>query len=260
MENLLLISSGAIVDIVALIFLLGFTILGFVRGFAKSFVSLFGTLLSFIFAILLSPAVSRFLESQFSLVGSISTSLESTLGKLFGEGIMNTTLGEATESSLGDAGLAGWIISIVLVFKKDVEIPTGVTLNQLLCPTIAYYVVIIIAVVIIFILFKTLFFLLSVLIKKLYVVKFIKVSDRFLGLILGVISGIMYLDGIILIISIIPLGFVQDLYAHILSSGFTMFIHNINLFGRIMNAVSINDVVAFVKDVVVSQLKTTKIV
>ncbi len=255
MDNLLLISSGAIVDIVALVFLLGFAILGYVRGFAKSFVSLFGTIFSLILALLLCPTVARFIENQFSLVSTISKSLEGTLSKLFGETIMNTTLEQATESSLGDAGVAGWIVSLIIIFKGESGIPTDVTLNQLLCPTIAYYVVILIAIVILFIIFKILFFLLGVLIKKLYVIKLVEVTDRILGLALGIISGVIYLDGIILLISIIPLGFVQDLYSYILSSGFTMFIHNINLFGWIMNAVSVNDVVSFVKDVIINNFK-----
>lgn len=253
MNNLLLLNAGAIVDIVALVFIFGFALLGFVRGFAKSFVSLFGTIISLLLAILLCPTVARFIESKFSLVSSFSESLAGTLNKLFGETIMNTTLEQATEQSLGDAGVAGWIISLVILFKGDTGIPMDITLNQLLCPTIAYYIVIIIAIVILFILFKILFFLLGVLVKKLYVIGIIKTVDRVLGLVLGIISGIVYLDAFILLISIIPINFVQDLYAYVLSSTFTMFLHNIDLFGAIMNAVSVDDVVAFVKEIVSKQ-------
>lgn len=250
MLNLLLINPGAIIDIVALIFILGFALFGFARGFAKSFVSLFGTIISLLLAILLCPAVARFIESKFSLVTTLSESLSGTLDKIFGETIMNTTLEQATEQSLSDAGVAGWIISLVILFKGEAAVPMDVTLNHVLCPTIAYYIVIIISVIVLFILFKIILFLLSGLVKRLYVIGVIKVVDRVLGLVLGIISGIVYLDAFIILLSIIPINFIQNLYAHVLSSTFTMFLHNIDLFGFILNSVSINDAIEFVKEIV----------
>ena len=250
MFNLLTTNYGAIVDIVALVFLLGFALRGLIVGFAKSFVSLFGTIISLLLAVLLCPSVAKFLESEFSLVTTISGSLGNTLNKIFGETIMNTTLEHATEEALGNAGVGGWLISIVLLFKDDINVPTNITLNELLCPTFSYYIVMLIAILVLFILFKILLFLLGEIVKKLYAISLVKHIDRTLGLVLGIISGIIYMEFLIMLISIIPIGFVQEVYGYILSSKIASFINNLNLFNSIMSSISINDVVSFVKTII----------
>lgn len=246
MYNLLSISGGAIVDIVALLFLLGFALHGLIKGFAKSFVSLFGTVISLLLAVLLCSLVARFLESEFSLVTNISGSISNTLNNIFGETIMNTTLEQATEEILKDAGLGGIILTIVIAFKGDIGIPTDVTLNQVLSPTFSYYIVMLISALILFILFKVLLFLLGEIIKNTRS-NFVRKTDKTLGLLLGLLSGVIYIEFFIMIISVIPLGFCQDLYSYILSSTFTNFINNLNLFNKMLSAISINDIVTLVK-------------
>lgn len=247
MYQLLLISTGATVDIFALVFLFGFALRGLFKGFAKSFVSLFGTIISLLLAILLCSTVARFLENEFSLVSTISDSLTSTLNKLFGESVMNTTLEQATEESLGNAGVGSWLIAIVLSFKDEINIPSDVTLSQLLCPTFSYYLVIVIAIIILFVLFKILLFLIGEIVKKMYTISLVRHVDRILGFALGLFSGIIYIELIITTMSVVPIKFIQDAYAFITSSGIVNFINKLNLFNVIMNAVSINTVVEFVK-------------
>ncbi|MBQ3115906.1 MAG: CvpA family protein [Clostridia bacterium] len=251
MTNLLLVSGGsAIVDLVALAIIILFAVRGLVKGFAKTFVSVFGTILSFLFAVLLSSAVAGFLESEFSLVTKLAGRVSTSLDKLFGENVMGLTLAEASAGGLRDAGVGGWMVSLILTFKSDGGIPPTTPLRDLISPTFAYYIAIAIAVAGLFILFKILFFLLGELVKKLYAIKLIEKVDKTLGFFAGLISGIVHLEFLILLISFIPIPFVQRLYALIQESVIANFVDNINLFARLLSVISIKDVVGFVKSII----------
>ena len=54
---------SAIIEIVALALIVGSCFVGYKKGFAKTFVSTFGSILSIIFALLLSGVVAKFLEN-----------------------------------------------------------------------------------------------------------------------------------------------------------------------------------------------------
>lgn len=243
-------TSSAIVDVVALIFLAGFALLGFIRGFAKTFVSIFGTIISLLFAVLLAGSVASFLENELGFASSVANGIEGVVNGLFGETLMNTTLENASSEMFSDAGFGGLILSLVLAFKNDLSIPTDVTLSELICPTISYYVVILISIILLFILFKILLFLIGELIQKMHSISLVRHTDRILGLFLGLVSGITHAQLIFIIISIIPFDFVQNLYLTIQQSSVVMFIENINIYSRIMSAISFEDVISFVKTMI----------
>lgn len=247
MNNLLAANMPVIVDVVAIAFVALFAIRGISKGFAKLFVSVFGTILSLLFAVLLCTSVANFLQSQFSFVTTVSKSISGILEKVFGSPIMNTTLEQATTEKLAELGLGDWLSSIILSFASDSSIPTDTTLNEIICPTFAYYVVIVIAVICLFIIFKILFFLLGAFIKKLYTVKLVALVDRTLGLLLGAISGIINLELIILILGIIPIDIVQQIYTSISQSVFANFVKTVNLYEVILNAISSANVIGYVK-------------
>lgn len=247
MNNLLAANMPVIVDVVAIAFVALFAIRGISKGFAKLFVSVFGTILSLLFAVLLCTSVANFLQSQFSLVTTVSKSISGILEKVFGGPIMNTTLEQATTEKLAELGLGDWLSSIILSFASDSSIPTDTTLNEIICPTFAYYVVIVIAVICLFIIFKILFFLLGAFIKKLYTVKLVAVVDKTLGLLLGAISGIINLELVILILGIIPIDIVQQIYTSISQTVFANFVKTVNLYEVILNAISSANVIGYVK-------------
>ena len=243
-------SSSAIIDILALLLLAGFALWGFIRGFAKTFVSIFGTIISLLLAVLLAGSVASFLEGEFGFATSIADGIEDVVGGIFGEKLMNTTLENATSEMFADAGLGGLILTLVLAFKSDLSIPTDITLSELFCPTISYYVVVLISVVVLFILFKILLFLIGELVQKMHNISIVKHTDKILGLILGFISGITHAQLIFLTISIIPIDFIQQLNVLIQQSAVANFIESINIYSRIMSAISIEDVIMFVKTMI----------
>lgn len=243
-------TSSAIVDVVALIFLAGFAILGFTRGFVKTFVSIFGTVISLLFAVLLAGSVASFLESELGFATSIADGVKGVVNSLFGEKLMSTTLNDVSNEMFADAGLGGLILTLVLAFKNDLSIPTDVTLSELICPTISYYVVMLISILLLFILFKILMFLLGELVQKMHSISIVRHTDKLLGLILGFVSGITHAQLIFLVISIIPIDFVQNLYLIIQQSSVVKLIESINIYSQIMSSLSIEDVVTFVKSMI----------
>lgn len=229
---------SALIDILALSIIVIFTIIGFVKGFAKTFVKIFGTILSLLFAVLLCTAFANFLENSFGLVTKISNGVMGLVSKIFGDKIANTTLEEAVFSELNEAGLPEWISSVIMGLKENVDIPTNVTLNQIISPTLGYYATCGIALIVLYILFKVAFFLLGEIISKLHSIMLIGAVDRILGLIIGLIRGVIILQIASIIINIIPIAFTQELSLALSNSKIYGFIMDINLFDIIIKALS----------------------
>ena len=252
MNNLLAVNLPAIVDAVAIFFVATFTIIGYAKGFVKQFVSAFGTILSLLLAVLLCTSVATFLQSQFGFVETVSKSIGGTLSNILGADVSHLTLGELVNEQgreiLVQKGVAPWLIDIVMLFVNDTSaLPMDTTIYQILCPTFAYYVVIIIAVVSLFIVFKLMFFILGKYVHKLHSIKMIAVLDNTLGCLLGLFCGIVYLELIIMLLSIIPIQAVQDVYSAVHASVVANFIEKINLYSIVLKALSTANVVGFVK-------------
>ena len=250
MFNLLSANLPLIIDGVAVVFILIFALRGLNKGFAKLFISVFGTIISLLLAVLLCSTVTNVLESKFSVVTNMAGSLEGVLTKVFGEKAMNTTLAQVTSDTVHELKLGSWLTDIVLTFAKDNSIPTDTTLNQIIGPTFGYYVVLVIVIIALFIIFKILFFLLGAFIKSLHSLKLVALVDKSLGFALGLVQGIISLELLIMTVAIIPIPVVQNIYASISLTAFTNFIHNINLYGVIMDMVASADIVGFVKGMI----------
>lgn len=243
-------TGSVIVNLIIIVFIFGFSIRGLVKGFAKTFISLFGTIISLVLAMLVCPSVTNFLENQYNFVTDISLSVEGFLNKLLGAEMMNMTLESASDGALGSTGLGGIITYVVLLFKNDVDIPPDIPLKQILCPTFAYYISMIISVAVLFVLFKICLFIIGEIIKKLYVFSPIKHFDRILGLLLGFIASVIYLEVVILLLNAIPLGFVQRLNAIIQTSSIATVISDFGLLGKILGLMSTGNIVSFVKQII----------
>lgn len=229
---------GAIIDIVALALIVLCAVLGFKRGFAKTFVSTFGILLSIIFAVLLSGVTAKFLETQFSWTTKIASGLSKTVSSVFGKELMETTIEQASNTSLLNAGLPGLIVKMVLSVKSGTSLPPDVTIGQTISSTFAYYITVLIAVVILYVLFRIALFLLSELIFKAHKFGVIKGIDRELGALFGIIRGIIIVQILILIFDILPFDFFNSISVAISKSYVTNFISKINIFKIILSAIS----------------------
>ena len=228
---------SAIIDIVALALIVLFAVLGFKRGFAKTFVATFGIILSLLFAILLSGVTAKFLESEFSWTTKIADGISGSLSSVFGKELMETTIEQASNTSLKNAGLSGLIIKMVIGIKSNEIMPT-LSLGQIISTTFAYYITVLIAVIILYILFRVALFLFAELIFKAHKFWIIKTADRELGALLGIIRGIIIVQIIILIVDILPFVFFNNISVAINKAPVTGFISKINIFKIILSALS----------------------
>lgn len=246
MYNLLTSSGSAIISVIALFFVLGFALYGLIKGFAKTFVAMFGTILSITFAIILCTTVASFLESKFSFISSMADSLSSTIGNVFGKETMDMPLIYATEESIKSAGANKLLVKIALSIKKDTIYPIGTTLGQVLSPTFAYYITLIISAIGLFIVFELIFIVIGNIVRKNYKIKLVEKVDRTLGFALGLLSGILYFEAIVLIIGAIPLSITQNLHVLIEESSIARVICTINPYDSILSLISYNKISNFV--------------
>ncbi len=237
MLNLLSSSLPAIIDIVVVILILLFAILGFAKGFINTFLKSFGSLISLILSVLLCATVVNFLSEQFFVGATIAERLVKTVNKIFGEELMSQPLGSASELSLKDSGVAGWIIKNLFQIKDNGAYPEGTTLGGAISQIFAYYILIAIVFVVLFIIFKVLCFLIMKFAIKMQERKMVGTADRVLGLFLGLIMGISFVQGTLFAIQSLPIGFIQDLSLAIDNSVITNFISNINLYSVILDSI-----------------------
>ncbi len=250
--NLLLTSNVcAIVDVVALSVIIIFAIWGFMRGFVKTFFSTFGTILSLLIATILAPSVVNFLQEKYLFVDTVSNGLQATLSSYFGEDIMNLTLGEASREVLSGAGLAGFIIDIIISVQTDGAAASDAKVGQVICPTFGYYLTFIICVICLFIVIKLIFNLICEIVKKRHEngKGFVKL-DKFLGFALGLVHGVIVLEFVVLAIKAIPIAFAQDIYLAIQGSVVAGLVEKVSLFNLLMGILTRINVVGFIKSLI----------
>ncbi len=236
--NLLASNLGAIMDLIALIVIIAFTLVGLKNGFAKTFVSMFGTVLSLLFAALLCKVGANFLQKKYGLITTLSNWASGIVTNFFGDNIANVTLGEASAELLASKNLSQWLIGLILSIKSKGTISNEVTLNQIISPVFGYYTVLAIALIGFYILFRILFFLFGEIVKKAHFIKVVGVTDTVLGAVLGFFHAIIILQFCIMIIQFIPFAFFQNIALQIDASIFMRFISNINVFGLIIRGLS----------------------
>ena len=232
-------ATHIIIDIVTVALLLIFAIVGTVRGFAKTFISSFGTILSLIFAVLLCSLVATFLEQSFGLISAISGKANEILATQISDKVLNAPIESVTLEVMTKENVPSWIISIVMIVKANSSIPNGTSISGVVCPAIGYYVSCALAVLVLFIIFQTIFFIVGKIIEKSKEFVLIDAVDKTLGFLLGLVKGLIVVWVLIAIINIIPLNFVQvDIAANIKLAPVSNFINNINLIGIIMSAIT----------------------
>lgn len=228
-------STASVIDIVVIVLVVGYAAFGAIKGFAKTFVSTFGTILSVLFALLLCKTCAEFLEKTFSLTTTLSENLSGAVEKIFGEELLSVPFALVDETTIRSSGLTGLLLNAVLSLKSGGEIPLGASLGEVVSMIFGYYLTVIIAVAVLFILFKLVFFIIGDLIVKARKAKIINFTDRFLGFVLGAIKGVVAVNFLVLIISALPIGFCQTIIQEMSNASFANFINKINVFELVLN-------------------------
>lgn len=195
----------AVIDIIILCVLAIFAIVGMIKGFLNTIISLFGNIASLAVAILCAKPVSQFLDKIFNIVGGIGGSIANSLSSSItpfqsADGAITTLTGADLKNYLANDGLTFQerLFSLFIEDSKTFTVDTAsanpyaaadATVVQYIGHTIAGIIALVIAVVVMFILLRIGILLLSKLFDALTKNKAIGGLDRSVGFLFGLIKG-----------------------------------------------------------------------
>lgn len=188
MEQLLLASSGWILDLAFFLILLFGVALGIRKGFISGVCHFAGWIFSIAFAIFFCISFANFLENVFGMTTAISDGLVKrfTKNEAFNVDISGINLEEA----LAEANVWKVVASAILKGISGAEVPEGTTIAMLIAPVVANWIAIAISFVLLVILIR----IGAVILDKLFSgiadsVKPLRIVNHFLGGILGLFKG-----------------------------------------------------------------------
>lgn len=231
-------TAGAIVSLCAVIVLALFAILGLKQGFVKSFLKTFGTLLALLFAVLLCSKFADFLQDKFGLLDTMSNWVSGLLSKNNSD-LLNKTWGEvSTQPDL--TGIIGWVVGKI-VSNNGITIEATQTLNSVISPVLGRYALLAISILGLFILFKIIFFIIGQIFKALSKIKLIGFTDKLLGLLLGLIRGIIFIQLFCILVNLIPIDAVKTFAGWLNESVIVNIVSKINIFEFILSKINFAD-------------------
>ena len=228
-------SAPQIVDLVVVILIALFAIIGLMKGFIRSLVSTFGTFFAILFAVLVCGAVVTFLETKYQAVTFFGNSISGWVNNLLGTSA-DKTVAEVTEASFIESGVSGWIAKLILQLKGTEGLDPALTVSQVACSMFGYYISATISIIGLFIIFKILIFIISDLLLKHVVVGALKTVDKVLGFVVGIVSGVIVVQSVLTLIGGIPLDFFVQINGYVSESSFTKFLMSFNVVQAILDS------------------------
>lgn len=190
----------AVIDIIVIAILVVFGIVGMVKGFLNTLISLFSTLASVGVAIFAARPVAKLLDKIFGIVTGIGSRIAGSIAdtiKPFQDGFATTELtGEALKDYLAKDGLTfpervfRLLIEDSKIFSASGDMAAAdQTVVQYIGERAAAVIAVIIAAVVVFLLLKLGVFLLAKLFDALTKNRAISGLDRAMGLIVGLVKA-----------------------------------------------------------------------
>lgn len=227
-------SYTTIIDIVAISLILIFAVVGTFRGFSKTFLSTFGSIIALICAALLCSSTTATLEKSFGAVTFFANKSAGAIAGIFGEDILNATVGQVNSGAVPNVPM--WLTNIIKNLLNSETIDASITLRDVLAPIFGYYITLFISLLVLYVLFKIALFLIGRFLNKITKIRIIGRIDRILGFFLGIIKGMIVVQLIIAVMNVIPLEFLQKLSLEIGKSQVCTFLNKINLINIIVDA------------------------
>lgn len=175
-------------DIIVIAILAVFALIGFVKGFLNTILSLFGNLASLAVAIVIVKPCTKFFDSVFKLVDKLGGALLNGVATLLPELSDKTMSGADVISHLNGGGLLGRLTAMFV--DSSATYGAGATdLNATLSTNMGQFATTIVTVLIMFVLIRFGVFLLSKIFDAITKKSAISGLDRLLGFICGFIKG-----------------------------------------------------------------------
>ena len=243
------------IDLVIIVIILVFVIIGCCKGFMFSILSLFSAFINFIIALLLTKPINTLLSNWFNMEGSLQNAFLNHFNSMHTGfsanivGMTNDQLSSHISSTLSESNIP---------FEKLLKLLLNVTpeklsgketesIGNILANSFGSFFSLIISFVIVFIIIYLILFILSLISKKAKQVDGIRATDRILGVVFGLINGALVVVSLFAILSFFKEdGILEPVFNYIKQSQFSGWIYsNVNIL--VDKYVTLDNVKALIK-------------
>lgn len=181
-------------DIVVLIVILFFALIGLIKGFVKTIISFCKGFLSLVIAYFLAPTFATILQGT-AINDNIYNRLlnwTSTKGELFTQPIPEGGISQVVGDQLNLPQFLINFLNSIIGTNDNVDVLEGMTLGQFISDTLSYYILLIIAFFVLSILARIILAIIAKILTKLVeeegALRFI---NRLIGFIIGLLKGVL---------------------------------------------------------------------
>lgn len=243
------------IDIGIIAILIVFIAIGFGKGLIFSLMSVFSFSINFFISVFLARPVTNLLNKCFSLESALTKSFTTKLSsttQLFDTNMVGMSKSEISKHvtqtlSEGDIPFKKTLSSMIKISPEQIEAKGTCTLNQILSKSFASFFSLIIGFVISFLLIYIVLWIISKITNKAREVDGIRITDRILGVLFGLIKGFLFVSLIFSILSFFNEdGSLKSVFDYINESSLGSWIYNV-VKGIVDKYLNFNAVIKVVK-------------
>lgn len=197
------------VDIGIIVILIIFIAIGFWKGLIFSLLSVFSTFVNFCISIFLARPISTLLNNWFGMETAMCNgfmSKFSSASPLFDTNLVGMTKSELSSHitktlSEGKVPFKKLLSAMIKISPEQIEAKDSLTLNEILSKSFSAFFSLIIGFIISFAIIYLILWIISLITNKAREVDGIRITDRILGVIFGLVKGFLFITLIFSILS-----------------------------------------------------------
>lgn len=197
------------IDVGIIVILIVFIAIGFWKGLIFSLLSVFSTFVNFCISIFLARPITNLLNNWFGMENAICNGFMSKFSSatpLFDTNMVGMTKSEISKHvaqtlSDGNVPFKKILSAMIKISPEQIEAKETCTLNQILSKSFSAFFSLIIGFIISFAIIYLILWIISLITKKAREVDGIRITDRILGVLFGLIKGFLFITLLFSILS-----------------------------------------------------------